>query len=191
MTMMKGSVSWLRSHRGSVSAGWWVAAVGLALSACATVTTGSYVNSQAGLTPYATVGWGPADEVSTGDPRLDNNPFFFNRVRSGVERELAARGYEFASSGSPDLLVHVHVSMTQRVDSTLLDEEFCADGGCRPEVYDMGTLVVDLVNPVSSRLVWRGWGESNLGEFVDDQAAMERRIDEAVAQILSRLPARP
>jgi hypothetical protein len=163
---------------------------GLALWGCAGIASGSYVNSQTGLTPYATVGWGPADGVPTGDPRLDNNPFFHNRVRARIERELTSRGYAFAPSGDPDLLVHVHLSMTQQIDTTLIDEEFCADGDCRPEVYDVGTLVVDLVDPVPGSLVWRGWAKSDLGEIVNDQAAMERRIDESVARLFVRLPSR-
>lgn len=180
-----------RSGRFAALAGCAVAAVGLALSGCAAVATGSYVNSRVGLTPYTTVHWGPTDEVETGDPRLDNNPFFYDRVRDGIERGLTARGYEFAPSDTPDLLVHVHVSMTQAIDAALIDVEYCADGDCRPAVYDMGTLVVDLVDPDSNTLVWRGWAESALGEFIDNQTAMERQVDESVAQILARLPVRP
>ena len=80
--------------------------------------------------------------------------------------------------------------MTQEINTQLIDQEFCAEGDCRPFVYDAGTLVVDLVDPATSTLVWRGWADSAFGELINDQTAMELRIDESVAQILARLPGR-
>ena len=50
--------------------------------------------------------------------------------------------------------------------------------------------MVDLVDPATSTLVWRGGADSAFGELIDSQAAMEQRIDESVAQILARLPGR-
>lgn len=165
-----------------------VAASTLALSGCAGITTGAYVNSGVGLAPYSTVGWGPPDAAPTGDPRLDNNPFFTNRVRADIEHELVVRGYTVVSSADPDLLVHIHLSMSQQIDSSLLDAQYCNDGDCRPEVYDVGTVVVDLVDPGSSTLVWRGWAKSDLGEVVNSQDMMERRIDESVTRIFAGFP---
>ena len=55
-------------------------------------------------------------------------------------------------------------------------------------VYDAGTIVVDLVDARTHRLVWRGWAEGSIDGVVDDQAWMEKRVDEAVARIMARLP---
>ena len=171
-----------------------VVALGLTLASCSAVTAGSYLSSPTGLAAYTSIGWGATEGVEegvqTGDPRLDSNPFFYDRVRADLRQGLISRGYAFATSGTPDLHVHIHVNMTQEIDTSLIDQEFCAEGDCRPFIYDSGTLVVDLVDPVSNRLVWRGWAESSLGELVNDQSAMERRIDDSVEQILARLPAR-
>lgn len=161
---------------------------GLALAGCSAVTAGSYLNTQADITQYATFGWAEPDGTPTGDPRLDNNPFFFGRVQSEVERGLQDRGYTMADA--PDLEIHIHASVTQEINTQVVDQQFCAEGDCRPFVYDAGTLVIDLVDPASSRLVWRGWAESTFGEVINNQAAMEQRIDESVAQILARFPGR-
>lgn len=176
------------THSGLRTAG-LLAAMALT-AACGAVTTGSYVATGTNLGGYATYGWGEIGEAATGDPRLDANPFFFDRVRARVDEGLEARGFA-AAEATPDLVVHVHTSVTQDIDTSLIDQEFCAESACRPFVYDSGTLVVDLVDPSTSRLVWRGWAESTFGEVINDQAAMERRIDVSVSEILARLPGRP
>ena len=179
----------LRSRCLATAAG-ALALFGFALAGCSAVTTGSYLNTQVEFRPHVTFGWGAADQTPTGDPRLDNNPFFNNRVRAEVERGLTARGYVLVPSGTPDLMVHIHTNVIQEIDSQQIDQQYCADNGCGPSVYDAGTLVVDLVDTATGRLVWRGWADSALGELINNQPAMEQRIDESVVRILKRLPSR-
>jgi hypothetical protein len=57
-------------------------------------------------------------------------------------------------------------------------------------VYDAGTLLIDLVDARTNRLVWRGWAEGSVDGVIDNQEWMEARIDEAVTRILERLPRR-
>ncbi|MBI2536794.1 MAG: DUF4136 domain-containing protein [Gemmatimonadetes bacterium] len=68
-------------------------ALSAALAACATLSVSSYIHPAADFSRYQTYDWGPRDALPTGDPRLDNNPFFDSQVRASVERELAAQGY--------------------------------------------------------------------------------------------------
>ena len=161
-----------------------------ALAGCATIDVHSYVERGADLRQYRTYNWGPTDTSSTGDPRLDNNRFFDERVRSAVERGLAGRGLEKTTSGTPDLLVHYHASVTQEIDVRNIDREYayCDGADCEPYVYDAGTLFVDLVDRNTNTLVWRGWAEGSMDGVIDNQEWMERRIDEAVTRILERLP---
>jgi hypothetical protein len=128
--------------------------------------------------------------MSTGDPRLDNNRFFDERVRSQVEKELAKRGYEIITSGAADLVVHYHANVAQTIDVREIDEGFrsCENEDCQPRVFDKGTLFVDLFDARTKTLVWRGWAQGSIDGVIDDQAWMEERIDEAVARILQRLP---
>jgi hypothetical protein len=162
------------------------------VAACATMNVSSYVERGFEIRQYRTVDWGPPDTFSTGDPRLDNNRFFDERVRMQVEKELAARGFEKESSGTPDLLVHYHASVRQEIDVRDLDREYayCEERDCRPYVYDAGTLFVDLVDPRTNKLVWRGWAEGSVEGGIDNQDWMEARVDEAVKRILARLPRR-
>jgi hypothetical protein len=162
----------------------------LLTAGCASMNVSAYVERGIDIRQYHTYNWGPPDTFSTGDARLDNNRFFDERIRAQVERGLASRGFQQATSGTPDLLVHYHASVTQEIDVRNIDREYayCDDADCRPYVYDAGTLFVDLVDPRSTKLVWRGWAEGSMDGVVDDQEWLEARIDEAVARILERLP---
>ena len=51
-----------------------------------------------------------------------------------------------------------------------------------------GTLFIDLVDRRTNRLVWRGWAAGSIEGLIDDQAWLEKRIDETVARIMLRLP---
>jgi hypothetical protein len=151
----------------------------------------SYAERHADMRNYHTFTWASADAISTGDPRLDNNRFFDERVRAQVDKQLESRGFE-KTEASPDLLVHYHASMIQEIDVRELDGPYEYSGVTtgRSYVYDKGTLFVDLVDPGTGRLVWRGWAEGSIDGVVDNQAWMESRIDEAVQKILKQLPAR-
>src|SRR5689334_2085928 len=89
----------------------------LTLPGCATLTTSAYVAPGVTFAGYRTFAWGPADALPTGDPRLDNNPFFHDYIQGAVVRHLSARGIEVVdTTARPDLLLHYHASVTQRVN---------------------------------------------------------------------------
>ena len=149
----------------------------------------SYLDRGADLGRYHTYAWGPADAMGTGDPRLDSNPFFEERVQADVEKQLATRGFE-KTTGTPELLLHYHASINQKVDANIADQKYGYCNECKPYVYDAGTIVLDLVDARSNKLVWRGWAEDSLDGVIDNQQLMERKIDDAVTRILQRLPPR-
>jgi hypothetical protein len=152
----------------------------------------SFVEHGANLGHYHTYAWGPAMARSTGDPRLDNNAFFDRRVREAIERELPERGLTRATAGTGDLLVRYHASVSQRIDLGDTERQYAYRGvDSRAFVYDAGTLVVDLVDPRTNTLVWRGWAEGSFEGAIDNQQWMESRIDDAVARILRTLPREP
>jgi hypothetical protein len=166
-----------------------LALVGSALAGCASLNIGSY-SSRLDVAAYRTYAWGPADLVTTGDPRLDNNPFFAERLRMEVEKALAMKGFAKTTTEAPQLLLHYHASVTQELNLNGIDGQNYSDDGPRPFIYEMGTIVVDLVDPRTKALLWRGWAEGAIDSVIDNQAWMEERIDQAVARIMERLPGR-
>ncbi len=168
------------------------ASLGLAAGCAASMNVNSFIERGVELREYRTYSWGPADTGSTGDPRLDNNRFFDERVRAQVEKELARHGFEKTAAREPDVLVHYHTNVSQEIDVREFDnsEWYCADHDCRPFIYDKGTLLIDLIEPDTTKVLWRGWAEGSFDGMIDNQTWMESRIDEAVARILARLPDR-
>lgn len=160
----------------------------LALTACATTNIRSFVERGIDVGQYRTYSWGPAVEQATGDPRLDNNQFFQERIQAAVERHLNARGLETTTAEASDLLIHYHASVEQLVNPNGVDRPYAWCDDCEPYVYDAGTIVIDLVDARTHRLVWRGWAEGSLDGVVDDQTWMEKRVDDSVARIMERLP---
>jgi hypothetical protein len=168
-----------------------VTAAILSLNACAPVRVTSYLERGADFARYRSYAWGPADAFSTGDPRLDNNRFFSDRVEAAVDRQLQRRGLEKTTAGAADLLVHIHVRVDQKLDTDAIDREYrrCDLEDCRPTVYDVGTLMLDVIDTRRNTLTWRGWAEGSFDGVIDDQQWMEETIDKTVDRILARLPA--
>lgn len=170
-----------------------VALPALALAAgCAPMKVNSFAERGVNVGQFRTYAWAPPDTWTTGDPRLDSNRFFDERVRAQVEKQLAQRGFEKTTSQAADMLVHYHASVSQEIDVRNLDPNsaYCKENECRPFIHDKGTLLVDLVEGRADKLIWRGWAEGSLDGVVDNQAWMESRIDEAILKILTRLPRR-
>lgn len=167
----------------------------VAAAACApAITVSSHVQRDLDLSTYETYDWGPADALPSGDARLDDNPLFADYVHGAIERELAARGLELDGSGNPDLLVHYHASVSDRIDVNRVDRDqgYCATvDDCPVETYhyESGTLVVDIVDAGTKKLVWRGWAQSALDAFLDDPDRMSDTVNESISRMMNRLPA--
>jgi len=165
----------------------------LAVAGCGAVRVNSYAERGFDLQRYHTFGWGAADQHSTGDPRLDNNRFFSERIQEQVERGLLRRGLSKTTADSPDLQLHYHATWHEEIDVNTFDRGsgYTSSDDPPPFVYEAGALTIDVVDPALGKVVWRGWAESNVSGVVDDQRWMEERIDQIVAKIMERFPHRP
>lgn len=172
---------------------WWrlavvvVCAFGASTGCAVKSAVHAYAEPGANLDQFRDYTWGAADPTTTGDPRLDRNEIFEGRVQAAVDRQLAARGLERATSGTSDLVVHYHATVHQRID--LSDREpFDPCATCKPFIYDAGTLVIDLVDAKSGKVLWRGWSEGNVDGVVAEQRWLEARIEEDVTRMFRQLP---
>ena len=167
-----------------------LALAAVAVTACAPMRVDAFVARNTDFAEFRTYAWAPADQLATGDPRLDNNEFFQTRVKAAVEKGLDERGLEKMTAGTADVVLHYHMSVTQEIDANGADERYGYCEGCRPSVFDAGTLTLDLVDTRTNRLVWRGWAERSFDGMVDSQQWLERQVDEAVDRILRKYPVR-
>lgn len=170
-----------------------VALSALTLSGCATLNVSSHVQRGLDFTQYRTFDWGPADALPAGDPRLDKNPGFLDHLEGAVEKELAVKGFERSGTQeSADLLIHYHANISRRIDVNQLDRDYgyCYDETCGALVfeYEAGTLVLDIVDAKTNRLIWRGWAQHGVRDVVDNERRMADTINKAVKRMLARFP---
>jgi hypothetical protein len=169
-----------------------IAVLIVSVSACAPMMVSSHVRPDIDFGQYQTFDWGLPDALPTGDPRLDANPFFNDHMKGAVERQLAARGIELSSGGVPDLLVHYHANVSQRVDVNRVDQQYgycyAEDCGVRVMEYEAGTLVLDIVDARTNRVVWRGWAQASFEGVIDHPDRLERMVNKAVERMLGRFP---
>lgn len=163
----------------------------LALTGCATTNVSSHVDRSVDFAAYRTYDWGPADALPAGDPRLDNNEFFHDYFLGAVEKGMAARRF-VKTADAPDLLIHYHANITRQIDVVALEREYrnCAGRDCYPGVidYEAGTLMIDIVEARTNRLVWRAWAQEGVGGVIDNQDRLRERVTRAVEKMLEQLP---
>lgn len=157
------------------------------------MSVSSHVDRSRDFGQYRTFDWGPADALPTGDARLDSNPLFTDYVHGAVERELTTKGLRLTDSAEkPDLLVHYHATVADRIDVNQVDRGYgyCQGTDCPPEIthHEAGTLVIDLMDARTNRLVWRGWAHTRLEAFLEDEDAMSETVRRSVTTMMRQLP---
>jgi hypothetical protein len=170
-----------------------ITATVLALNGCATVRVGSHTEHGLSWAQYRTFDWGRPDPLPAGDPRLDKDPYFQDQMQGAIERQMAVRGFaRAAGSGTADLLVHYHATTAERIDVDEIDRSsgYCVTPDCRPRVtrYEAGTLVVDIVDARTNRLIWRGWAQEKLDRVLGHEDRVRRAVDDSVVRMFSTLP---
>jgi len=169
-----------------------VVLLGAATAGCATLTVSSHVERGINFAEYVTYDWGDRDSLPVGDPRLDNNEFFRDYLEGAIEKRIAAKGYERAVAGESDLVIHYHATVSQKLDvrETNQPYEYCYGEDCAARVFEFeqGTLVVDLVDRKTNKLVWRGWAQDTMTGVIDNQARLEQQVEESVMKMMQLLP---
>jgi len=165
-------------------------AAGMAAGCATTMTVSSHVERGLDFSRYRTFDWGPADELPTGDPRLDANPYFKDYLLGAVERELGHRGLEMSTS--PDLRLHFHASVNSRLNVDHIDHErgYCYSAGCGADVseYEAGTIVLDFVDARTNQVIWRGWAQDALRNLLNDRETTARAVESAVTRMMTQFP---
>jgi hypothetical protein len=166
-------------------------ASGLALSGCATMTVSSHVAPDVDRGTFIAYDWGPADDLPTSDARLATDPYFHDFVQGAVEKQLASKGYERATPGRPpDLLIHYHANIAVRLELNRAsgNAEYCVGDDCARHVsdYEAATLVIDIVDARTNRVVWRGWAQDRIDGVLENRDRLREKVDVAVQRIIAR-----
>ncbi len=172
-----------------------LAAAALTLSGCSTFSITTDHAPGYDFARLRSWQWAPRAAGSVGDdPRLRSG-LLHERIRAAVTDGLRAKGLVQRESGA-DALVTYHVAIDRKLDVRTMHTSMPAGRGVIvgvPEVdvreYEVGTLVLDLIDARAGRLVWRGAAQARMNER-SDPAAREARARAAVNEMLERYPPR-
>ncbi len=164
-------------------------ALGLAttLAACGVpIRTGMTVPPSVPSPGAPTFAWNQDMDRVMGDPRLENNRFFEDRLHEAVEWELSLRGIRRVDA-NPDLWVHHHLSLEEHEEAF---ESVDEAGYTRTEMYayEGGTVVVHLVNARTNATYWMSWGQANIEPALAGPESMRTWVYDLVRSMFERWP---
>ncbi|MEN8141452.1 MAG: DUF4136 domain-containing protein [Thermodesulfobacteriota bacterium] len=164
--------------------------VALLLAGCGGAKMGpAQVDVAATLGPLASYRW----QVPPGEAR-QLRPAYRKALDDAVEKGLAER--KMTEAASPDVAVAAYVVIASekrvmpqgyqvgavgRRSSSREPEEF---------VLEVGSILIDLHDPESGELLWRGRSSTEVN-LAASEAAVVAQIESGVAAVLARLPLEP
>ena len=135
----------------------------------------------------------PTDPVGT-------NSLWNQRIRDGVEQHLAAIGFKRINDGNPDFLLGYFMGIKEKYDIRYIDYGFPGryglwgrwgrwygwePGSGQFDIwripYNESTLVIDVIDPQTNQLVWRGYDTQTI-----DFEKSEKTIHKSVENLIKR-----
>ncbi len=143
---------------------------------------------QANFSQYKTYSW---QEIKPANSLWDA------RIKNAVAAQLAAKGWTQVPSGGDVAVVAIKTTQTQRTLQTFYDgfgggwgwRRFggagFGDATTTEQDYKEGTLVIDLYDAKTKKLIWRGSAQDTLS---DKAAQNEKNLDKGVAKMFKAFP---
>ena len=169
----------------------------IAFTACSGIPVSQDFEQGFDYSGFKTFAWQPNDNNEWG---LTNNELVDRRVRSAIVNTLTANHFTLKDSNEPDFLISYNLVVEQRVSSSNLSGgvsmgrssrgragSISMSTGSQIRTYDRGTLIIDVTDVNSNKLVWRGVSAQALPELSDPQR-LTALINETVEAILKQFP---
>ena len=169
---------------------------------CSSLRVSHEYDTAVDFSKVKTYAWQNETQPKTGNMRIDND-LQDQRIRRFIEQALQAKGYAKTDRGAADFLVGYQLGLQQKVKSDSMQTNVGVGFGRRGrygsiglsksigvETYDEGMLLIDILDPESEVLLWRGKGTKAVSPHAD-QDKKTRALNEALTQILELFPPGP
>ena len=172
-----------------------LALLGALLAGCSGIKVRSDYDPTADFSTLRTYAWLPTPRAKTGDPRIDD-PLINARIERAIDRAVAAKGFARVETEQADFHVTFYIGIDRKLDVTTMPRSYGYYGrwggfygGTTTYVdqYDVGTLLIDVIDRGRNELVWRGVGETRLRQSRTPQES-EQRIQQTVDAVLESFP---
>ncbi len=153
--------------------------------ACSTMTVGVDYDHTINWSKYSTF------QVATGTPAPTT--FTQKRIDNAITSTLTSKGWTAVTS-NPSIVVYPHVVLSEQTQLNTMNtgggwgyRGWGGMGGMSTTTVQkipMGTLVVDLVDPATKEMVWRGTATDQVSGSGEDQG----KVDEAMQKLFADFP---
>ncbi len=122
------------------------------------------------------------------------------RIRTAIVNQFSAQQYTHIDSGALDFYISYHLTVEQKISSRNVSGgvsigrgslgrygSIGISTGTQVDTYDQGTLLIDVTEAASNKLVWRGISTQMVSEHSDHEKST-RQITEAVKKMLAQFP---
>lgn len=165
------------------------------------LTTGTDLRT---LGSYAFAG---GDRLETGEVVVDETGLDPS-IQAAIRNELDAKGYARVAFDEADFQVRYHATVEHRVDEMDInadqtdragwwgprdDEGYVVDPGVTGQYvreWDEGTLVIDFVDPATTRVLYRMKADTQVQLYTIDEEERLARVTKVVRKMLADVPAR-
>jgi len=163
----------------------WIIAILWCGAAVAQSVTYDYDKS-VDFTRYKTYKWVLVADAQYPDQITDNN------IRAAIDKQLATKGLTKKEADPVDLFVGYQLSMQE-------EKQISAYGGgagwrfgggmasATTSTYDVGTLVLDIYDPATKTLVWRGSATKTVNPS-KDPAKNQKKLESGAEKLLKNYP---
>ena len=166
---------------------------------CSGIEVSQDYDKEATLSNLNRYAWQSETQAKTGDVRVDN-PLLNNRIRKAVETNLENKGMQESADSVPDFWIKYEYVIRQKVRSSGVrtgvgfgyggSGSFGGIGvsrGADVRSYDEGLLVIDVMEPESGKLLWRGQATFYVSEHSNPEESTEQ-INTVIQKILNQFP---
>src|SRR5262245_16005684 len=174
----------------------WLAFASIAVFlACSGIHVTTDYDPNADFSNLRSYAWFDESSGVQGD-RPDVTSLLDRRVRSAVDAELQRKGFSLVDKRAASVFVNYRLGVETKLDvNTINTGHGCGRYGrygglgttTTVSEYQEGTLLIDLIDPASKQLVWRGTGQARIRQSSSPEER-ENRINEAVKEILADFP---
>lgn len=156
-----------------------------AFVACSTMTVGVDYDHTINWSKFSTF------QVATGTPAPTT--FTQKRIDDGITQALTSKGWTAVTS-NPSIVVYPHVVLSEQTQLNTMNtgggwgyRGWGGMGGMSTTTVQkipMGTLIVDLVDPATKEMVWRGTATDQVSGTGEDQG----KVQEAMQKLFADFP---
>lgn len=182
----------------------WLIVVVL-LSSCSTMKVTSDYDPFADFSGFRTFAWISDRQEKTGNPQIDD-PVFNAGIRDAIEVQLELQGFEKRTLDPPNFLIGYHTAIDRKIKIRTINKVYSdlpglpwddfdrrfnihEEGDTETEAFEFeeGTLIMDVVDPDTKELIWRGSAKAEI-KYADNPGKRMERIKEAIRLILKNFP---